>query len=331
MVATIRNLTSSSATSEYFRADGGYYVGSDDDAESLRAKREEHREASAWHGKGSAALGLKPGARVAAGKFEKLLQGHVLGTDIRLGRRRDGQHEHRPGFDLTFSAPKSVSLAGLLPTARHPKGDRAVIRAHDEAVRATLDWVEETLLETRGWDPATRRRPRVKAPFMAAATFRHIASRNRDPQLHTHAVIANVTRDADGRWKSVDPVALHRNARLIGAYYRDRLARNLIERGVFDPAGDGGPDPELRNRGLRQGAVRCVLDAQARDAGLCEGAGLGCQRGGDADRGARVARRKSEPLHALLREVWRDRAEAVGFEAPVSRSRSHDRGRSQGL
>lgn len=72
---------------------------------------------------------------------------------------------------------------------------------HDEAVRATLDWVEETFLETRGWDPETRRRPRVKAPFMAAVTFRHVASRNLDPQLRTHAVIANVTRAADGRWR----------------------------------------------------------------------------------------------------------------------------------
>ena len=59
--------------------------------------------------------------------------------------------------------------------------------------------MEETLLKTRGWDPATRRRPRVKAPLMVAATFRHVASRDLDPQLHTHAVIANVTRDAGGR------------------------------------------------------------------------------------------------------------------------------------
>ena len=147
-------------------------------------------------GAGLAALGLKPGARVSSRAFERLLQGHVPGTEIRLGRVRHGGHERRPGFDLTFSAPKSVSLAALLPTERHPRGDRSVVRAHDEAVRATLDWVEETLLETRGWDPETRQRPRVKAPFMAAATFRHVASRNLDPQLHTHAVIANVTRDA---------------------------------------------------------------------------------------------------------------------------------------
>ena len=187
------------------------------DAEAPHAKREEHREASAWHGSGLATLGLKPGGRVSWRAFEKLLQGHVPGTEIRLGRLRHGGHERRPASDLTFSAPKSVSLAASLPTERHPRGGRSVVRAHDEAVRATLDWVEETFLETRGWDPETGRPPRVKALFMAAATFRHVASRNFDPQLHTHAAIANMTQDPDGRWRSVDPMAFHRNARLIGA------------------------------------------------------------------------------------------------------------------
>ena len=68
------------------------------------------------------------------------------GTDIRLGRK----HEHRPGFDITFSAPKSVSLAVLRPTVAHPHGDRSVLRCHDEAVKATLEWIEETKLQTRG-------------------------------------------------------------------------------------------------------------------------------------------------------------------------------------
>ena len=185
MVATVRNLTSSSSVSEYFRRDGGYYAGPGEDAADARAKEAEHRRASAWYGEGAEALGLEEGREVAAGTFEKVLQGRIVGTNVTLGRLRDGQHEHRPGFDITFSAPKSVSLAALLPTEKRPRGDRAVIRAHDEAVRATLGWIEGTLLETRGWDPATGRRPRMKSPSMVAALFRHVASRNRDPQLHT--------------------------------------------------------------------------------------------------------------------------------------------------
>ena len=322
MVATVRNLTSASATSEYFRSEGAYYVGADGDVESLRAKREEHREASAWHGSGAEALGLKAGARVAARAFEKLLRGFVLGTGLRLGRVRHGEHEHRPGFDLTFSAPKSVSLAALLPTERHPRGDRSVVRAHDEAVRATLDWVEETFLETRGWDPETGRRPRVKAPFMVAATFRHIASRNLDPQLHTHAVIANMTRDADGRWKSADPAVLHRNARLIGAYYRDRLARNLIARGYSILPAMAGRVPSFEIAGF--GRELCEAFSTRRREILAYVA----ERGWDGSEAARqiatfaTREGKAEPLQAMLRELWRERAEEIGFGGAVSVARS---------
>ena len=322
MVATIRNLTSSSATVKYFRYEAGYYIGSDVDAGALRAKREEHREASAWHGCGAEALGLKPGARVSTRAFERLLQGHVPGTEIRLGRVRHGGYERRPGFDLTFSAPKSVSLAALLPTERHPRGDRSVMRAHDEAVRSTLDWVEETLLETRGWDPETRQRPRVKAPFMAAATFRHVASRNLDPQLHTHAVIANMTRDPKGRWRSVDPIALHRNARLIGAYYRDRLARNLIARGYSIVPAMAGRIPSFDIAGL--GRELCEAFSMRRREILAYVEDRGWN-GSEAQRQiATLATRgrKAEPLQAMLRTLWRERAEALGFGAvSVSRSR----------
>ena len=146
----------------------------------------EHRQASFWHGDAAQALGLR--AHVRPSRFASVLSGYVPGTDLRLGRMREGQHEHRPGWDITLSAPKSVSLGALV------MGDRRVIRAHDEAVRVTLDWVEAELLETRGWDPATRRRPRVKAKGMVVAGFRHLASRDQDPQLHTHCVLANMTR-----------------------------------------------------------------------------------------------------------------------------------------
>ena len=322
MVATIRNLTSSSATLEYFRHEAGYYIGSKGDAEALRAKREEHREASAWHGSGLEALGLKPGARVSSRVFEELLQGHVPGTEIRLGRVRNGEHEHRPGFDLTFSAPKSVSLAALLPTERHPRGDRSVVREHDEAVRATLDWAEETFLETRGWDPETGRRPRVKAPFMAAALFRHVASRNLDPQLHTHAVIVNVTRDADGRWRSVDPVALHRYARLIGAYYRDQLARNLIARGYSIVPAMAGRIPSFDIAGLGRELCDAFSTRRREILAYVEDRGW---NGSEAQRQiATLATRgrKAEPLQGMLRTLWRERAESLGFGAiSVSRSR----------
>ncbi len=181
-----------------------------------------HRTANRWHGGGAEALGLPQ--RVSRRRFVAVLEGHVPGTNIRLGRVVGGEHQHRPGWDCTFSAPKSVSLEALL------HDNRAVMRAHDASVRAALDWMEAEFLQTRSYEPETGRRPRVKAEGLVAATFRHVASRNNDPQLHTHAVIANMTRNAAGEWRSVEPTQLQRNRRLIGAWYRNDLARRLGEK-----------------------------------------------------------------------------------------------------
>ena len=148
MVASLSDLGSSAMTVAYFEAEG-YYPKND----------RRHRRASYWHGE-AAALGLPQ--HVSPGTFERVLAGYVPGTEVRLGRPRDGEHEHRPGLDLTLSAPKSVSLESLL------YGNRRMLGAHYAAVRSTLDLVEAALLRTRGYDPATGRRPRVAAGFRAS-------------------------------------------------------------------------------------------------------------------------------------------------------------------
>ena len=156
-----------------------------------------HYLASSWHGGAARALGLP--RHVSSRVFERILTGYVPRTEIRLGRARDGEHQHRRGLDLTLSAPKSISLEALL------HGDRRVVTAHDAAVRASLDWVEAELLQTRGYDPATGRRPRVAADGLVAATFRHLTSRDQDPQLHTHCILANVTQNRAGERRSMEP------------------------------------------------------------------------------------------------------------------------------
>ena len=321
MVASVRNLTSASATADYLRRDGGYYTPGGADSDAGRAKNAEHRNGSFWHGKGAMALGLRPDLHVAAGKFESLLGGHVIGTGIRLGRKRDGNHEHRPGLDITFSAPKSVSLAALLPTRRHAGGDRGVVHAHDEAVRATLDWIEGTLLETRGWDPATRKRPRIKAPHMVAATFRHVASRNLDPQLHTHAVIANMTRDAQGRWRSIEATLLHRHARQIGAYYRNELSRRLMERGYDVAPAMAGRIASFEIAGYGQ-KLRNAFSTRRREI-LTYMAERGWDHSQASAQMATLAtrRRKDEPLRAMLEMVWAERARDLGLGADLALSR----------
>ncbi len=297
MVATVTNLSSASSTVHYFELDG-YYAKHDP----------AHRKASFWHGRWATNLGR----HVKPGLFQSILEGRVPKTEIRLGRLRDGRHEHRPGVDITLSAPKSVSLAALL------NGDRRVVRAHDEAVRATLDYVEANLLQTRDYDPATGRRPRVPARGMLAATFRHEVSRNLDPQLHTHCVIANMTRNGAGEWRSIEPTALHRGMRLIGAHYRNELASRLeglgyaivptmigrvpgfeiagYDRSVLEAFSTRRRDilEDLRRRGLEYSAAR------AQQAALYTRA------------------RKAEPAKEELAAIWGARAREVGLELPAS-------------
>ena len=212
MVATVTRLKAAAATLHYFESDG-YYTRNDP----------EHRKASGWYGEGAAALGLR--GRVKAKRFEALLLGYVPGTGRRLGRLRDDEFQHAPGVDLTFSAPKSFSLEALVYAS--PRTRARLLRVHAEAVRATCAFAERESLETRGHDPATGRRPRVKAHGMVAAHFRHEASRNLDPQLHTHVVVFNMTRDGAGEWRSAEFTRLERSRLLLGAFYRNELRKGV--------------------------------------------------------------------------------------------------------
>ncbi len=123
---SIGALSSAAQGASYYERDG-YYEKDDP----------EHRDASAWAGKGAEELGLT--GPVDPATFRAVLEGKVPdGSGTELGRRgKDGEILHRPGRDLTFSAPKSVSLAALVG------GDRRIVEAHDRAVSATLAWVEK--------------------------------------------------------------------------------------------------------------------------------------------------------------------------------------------
>ena len=309
MVATVTRLKAAATTVHYFEVDG-YYAKNDP----------EHRKASRWHGEAAALLGLQ--GRVNPKRFEAVLAGYVPGTELRLGRLRDGEHQHRPGVDVTFSAPKSVSLEALVYAA--PKSGARVLRAHDEAVRATLGFIETELLQTRSYDPQTGRRPRVQADGMVAATFRHLASRNLDPQLHTHAVIANMTRGRDGDWRSAEFTLVERSKLLIGAYYRNELRTRLEEIGYATVPTLVGRMPGFEIAGYQ----RPMLDAfSTRRRELLD---YMADRGWEntparTQQAALYTRqRKAEPERQVLHETWQERAREIG----PARDRDRARGRN---
>ena len=211
---SIGALASAAQGAAYYERDG-YYAKDDP----------EHKSASAWAGKGAEELGLE--GPVDADVFRAVLEGSVPdGSGRQLGRRgKDGEVLHRPGRDLTFSAPKSVSIAALVG------GDERIVDAHDRAVTATLAWVEANAAETRVQDPETGRMVRARGQEIVAATFRHDTSRNLDPQLHTHAVLANMVRSGDGKWRTMANEGLYERQKLVGMLYRNELARNLADLG----------------------------------------------------------------------------------------------------
>jgi conjugative relaxase-like TrwC/TraI family protein len=305
MVATVSTVSSASGATRYYEKDG-YYAKHDP----------EHKRGSFWHGKAAEELGLSN--QVDPDTFHHILEGYVPDHDIRLGRVRDGEHQHRPGYDLTLSAPKSVSLAGLV------MGDKRILEAHDAAVRNTLDFVEDRLLETRIFVPETQRRPRIATPHMIAATFRHEASRNLDPQIHTHCIIANMTHDESGQWRSVEPTMLRRGQWLIGAYYRNELAQQVMKLGYEI-------NPTLSNKTQSfeiAGYDREVIDVfstRRQDILKClEEQGWENNREMKQRAALMTRGRKNEPDRAELYENWKEQFNSLELErdlGEINRSR----------
>ena len=308
MVATVTRLKAAATTVHYFEADG-YYARNDP----------EHRKASGWHGEAAALLGLH--GPVKPKRFEALLAGYVPGTDLRLGRLRDGEHQHRPGVDVTFSAPKSVSLEALVYAPRRT-GAR-VVRAHDESVRATLGFIENELLQTRSYDPATGRRPRVQAHGMAAATFRHLASCNLDPQLHTHAVVANMTRGRDGGWRSAEFTSVERSKLLIGAYYRNELRTRLEKIGYATVPTLVGRMPGFEIAGYRKPVLDAFSTRRRELLDYMQDRGWENTPGRTQQAALYTRRRKAEPDQQVLSASWQARAQELG----PARDRDEARGR----
>ncbi|HEK3982142.1 TPA: conjugative relaxase [Escherichia coli] len=176
-----------------------------------------------WAGRGAEQLGLQ--GSVDKDVFTRLLEGRLPdGAD--LSRMQDGSNKHRPGYDLTFSAPKSVSMMAMLG------GDKRLIDAHNQAVDFAVRQVE-ALASTRVMTDGQSET--VLTGNLVMALFNHDTSRDQEPQLHTHAVVANVTQH-NGEWKTLssDKVGktgfienVYANQIAFGRLYREKLKEQV--------------------------------------------------------------------------------------------------------
>jgi conjugative relaxase-like TrwC/TraI family protein len=260
-----------------------------------------------WIGTGSARLSTS--GRVTDDAFRRVLDGCDPHRGEPLGRHAAARV---PGFDVTFSAPKSVSV--LFGIGDEPLR-RTIRDAHERAVRDAFGYLERHAA-------VARRGPAgcisVRGNGLVAAAFRHRASRAGDPQLHTHVVVANLVQADDGRWSARDARRLYAHAKTAGYLYEARLRAELTrELGVeWTPIRIGIADIV--------GVPRSVLEAFSRRRAQIEQELV--RRGQSGPRAAQAAtletrRRKDHAVTpATLDAEWRARAAVLGFTLEDVRS-----------
>ncbi|ADW70185.1 MobF family relaxase [Granulicella tundricola] len=198
-----------------------------------------------WQGKLAASLGLS--GEVAPLEFSRLTEGIHPQTEAQMVRHREGQEytnadgsvtkpvQHRAGWDATFSAPKSVSLTALVG------GDERVTEAHRAAVTTALEELEKyTHARIGGNNPAE-----VTGKFVAAK-FEHDTARPVNgyaaPQLHTHAIIFNVTQREDGSTRAIQERTFFESQNYATAVYQSVLTHQLRKLGYeIEPGQSGAP------------------------------------------------------------------------------------------
>lgn len=167
--------------------DGDYYTGSQNyyEVDSLGDPY--------WFGKAAETLGLI--GKVSASDFEKMYDGKLPDGTV-LGRGAIGEREHRSGWDMTFSAPKSVSVMALAGR------DKRLIGAVHEAAKEAVTWMEKRAAYSRfGESGKVIARPTGN---LAVAMFMHDLTREQEPGLHVHAVAMNATQGPNGKWRSLE-------------------------------------------------------------------------------------------------------------------------------
>ncbi len=280
---------------------GSYYK--DADYYGKNENGEKEPIPSEWVGKGAALMGLEGPVDIKV--FQQVLEGR-LPTGDTLGRSDgNGGLEHKPGWDFTFSAPKSVSIMALMG------GDERLMAAHKEAVKTALGYVEDRLVGARNTADGVSQF--VRTENLAAATFTHTTSRALDPQLHTHSVILNATLRNDGEWRSIESRKMYDPTVAAGQVYRSELAVKAEELGyTVEPGRNGTFELKEVSQELRDlySKRRKDIEAAAKERGL-EGAKA-------MDQASIMTRdSKQSATEEVLQDRWRHELQEARLSVPT--------------
>ena len=268
-----------------------------------------------WIGAGAGLLDLAD--HVTSDDLRAVLAGLAPGTALSPNGTQICTWKGRvPGFDLTFSAPKSVSVM-------YAFGDvltrNDIVEALDCAVDEAMGWLErEACFVRRGSNNRDAKTApfeqwgtrRLQAAGFIAAGFNHRTSRAGDPQLHTHVLVANLAKGPDGRWSALDGQALYRSKIAAGTVFQTALRNELSSRlgvewlpvtgGVADIAGI--PRKVLKHFSKRRNEIETELERTGR---------TGAAAAADATLATRTV--KLDIDQDTLDETWRDDGATIDY------------------
>ena len=179
-----------------------------------------------WMGQGAEALGLH--GAIEREEFQLSLAGYVAGREV----QNAGAENRLMGWDCTYSAPKSVSVVWAGADAQLKQ---EIEKAHETAVKAAFDYLEENTVTRRGKGGSIDEEARL-----VASRFNHFTSREGDPQLHSHVVISNFSVRTDGTVGTIDSRTFYEHKMAAGALYQVEMAFQMKQLGYEIEQGTKG-------------------------------------------------------------------------------------------
>jgi conjugative relaxase-like TrwC/TraI family protein len=309
--APVRDAAVTARTTTLRGADAGrYYV-----EDQLGYYLDRGEPSGVWRGRGAERLGLRGVVD------EDDFLGSMAGQDPSTGRLLGTPHTEKTvrGFDVTCSAPKSVSV---LFAVGGPAVRQQVLDGHDAAVVAVVDWIERHAhCRYRAGGTVCV----FDAEGIMAAVFRQHTSRALDPQVHTHAVVVNRVLSPDGRWLALDGRTIKRDQQTLSRLYHAGLRAELTRRlGVrwCEPVNGIAeirdvPEDVLREFSSRSEAVEARIEEKLeRFTATFERAPTPRERWRlerEAVLDSRPPKSESDPV--TLEQEWLDRLAGIGVDS----------------